>query len=63
MTERPRTSPAGAGFTLLATVLLCAGLGLGIGFVLGAPALLAVVGVFAGFAVGFRLVYTRFRDI
>jgi hypothetical protein len=63
MTERPRISPAGAGFTLLASVLLCASLGLGAGFAVGVPALLAIVGVFVGFAVGFRIVYTRFRDI
>ena len=63
MTERPPISPAGAGFTLLASVLLCASVGLGIGLAAGAPALLAILGVFVGFAVGFRIVYTRFRDI
>jgi F0F1-type ATP synthase assembly protein I len=52
-----------AGSTLIATTLLCAAIGLGLGALVGAPALLAIVGVFIGFALGFRLVYTRFKDI
>jgi hypothetical protein len=52
-----------AGFTVLACVLLCTGIGLAVGFAVGAPGLVAVVGVFAGFALGFRLVYARFRDV
>ena len=63
MTERPRTSPLGAGGTLLAAVILCAAIGLGLGLAVGAPAPLAIAGVFAGFALGFRLVYARFRDV
>lgn len=63
MTERPRSNAAGAGFTLLGAVLLCGGIGIGAGFAVGAPALLAIAGVFIGFVVGFRLVYTRFKDI
>ena len=63
MTERPRINAAGAGFTLLGAVLLCAGIGIGAGFAVGAPVPLSIAGVFIGFVVGFRLVYTRFRDI
>ena len=63
MTERPRSSAAGAGFTLLGAVVLCAAIGIGAGFAAGAPVPLAIAGVFVGFAVGFRLVYTRFKDI
>ena len=63
MTARPRSNAAGAGFTLLGAVLFCAGVAIAIGFALGAPVPLAIAGVFLGFLVGFRLVYTRFRDI
>jgi hypothetical protein len=63
MSQRPRSDPAVAGFTLLAAVLLCGGVGLGLGFAVGLPALLAIAGVFVGFGVGFRLVYSRFRDV
>ncbi len=61
--DRPPMRGAVAGSTLVATTLLCAAIGLGLGVLVGAPALLAIVGVFIGFAVGFRLVYTRFKDI
>ncbi|MBV9212377.1 MAG: hypothetical protein JOZ25_01890 [Actinobacteria bacterium] len=52
-----------AGFMLVTTALLCAAAGAGIGVLVGAPLALAVVGVFVGFGLGFRLVYTRFKDI
>jgi hypothetical protein len=54
---------ATAGFLLLSTVLFCAAVGIGIGALVGAPLALAIVGVFIGFGLGFRLVYTRFKDI
>ncbi len=61
------TSPplrgAVAGSLLLGAVLACAGVGLGIGALLGAPVPLALVGLFAGFGVGFALVRVRFRDL
>ncbi|HEY4280725.1 MAG TPA: hypothetical protein VGM91_21080 [Conexibacter sp.] len=60
---RPPMRGAVAGSTLLGAVLLCAAVGLGIGALVGAPALGAILGVFAGFVVGFRLVHTRFKDL
>ena len=48
---------------LVVTVVLCALAGLGIGALIGAALPLAIAGVFIGFALGFRLVYTRFKDI
>ncbi|HEY2602101.1 MAG TPA: hypothetical protein VGI67_11130 [Thermoleophilaceae bacterium] len=62
MPDRSRDA-ALAGFTLVVTALLCAGVGVGIGAALGIPALLGILGLFVGFGVGFTLVYKRFRDI
>ena len=70
MTRRSRTGasrqgagPAGAGALLIGTILACAGVGLGVGALLGAPALLALVGGFAGVGAGMWLVHDRFRDL
>lgn len=63
MTERPRSNPAAAGLTLVATILLCAGGGLGIGLLVGLPALFGIAGVFVGAIGGVVLVYTRFKHI
>ena len=52
-----------AGLMIVTTALLCAGVGLGIGALFGAAMPLAIVGVFIGFGLGFRLVYARFKDI
>jgi hypothetical protein len=62
MPDRSRDA-ALAGFMLVVTALLCAGAGAGIGALLGAPALLGILGLFVGFGLGFALVYQRFRDI
>jgi hypothetical protein len=61
--DRPPMRGVVAGSTLLAAVLLCGAIGLGVGALVGAPAVLAIVGVFAGFGVGLRLVYARFKDL
>lgn len=63
MSEARRADPKGAGMTLVAALLLCGGAGLGIGALLGLPVPFALAGLFAGLAVGFALVYTRFKDI
>jgi len=55
--------PAGAGALLIGTILACAAAGLGVGAVVGAPVLLALVGGFAGVGVGLWVVYDRFRDL
>ncbi|HKN95135.1 MAG TPA: hypothetical protein VJU60_12430 [Thermoleophilaceae bacterium] len=62
MPDRSRDA-ALAGFMLIVTALLCAGAGAAIGAVLGAPALLGIIGLFVGFGLGFALVYNRFKNI
>lgn len=61
--EKPVNRGAVAGTLLVASIVLCAGVGVGIGAVIGAPALLGIAGVFVGLAVGFMLVYGRFREL
>ena len=63
MQDKPSTRGAVAGTLLVATILLCAAIGFGLGELVGAPALLAIVGVFAGIAAGLAIVYQRFKDI
>jgi hypothetical protein len=60
-TMQSNRDAAAAGFIIVTTAALCTAAGAGIGALVGAPLPLAVVGVF--FGLGFRLVYTRFRDI
>lgn len=48
---------------LLASIITCGGIGLGIGALLGLTVPFALTGLFAGLMVGFALVYTRFKDI
>jgi hypothetical protein len=62
-TKGQGAGPAGAGALLIGAILACAAVGLGIGVLVGAPALLGLVGGFIGVGLGFRLVYDRFRDI
>jgi hypothetical protein len=62
MPERSRDA-ALAGYMLVVTAVLTAFAGLGIGALVGAPALLGILGLFIGFGLGFALVYTRFKDI
>jgi hypothetical protein len=57
------SSPASAGALLVGAILACAAVGLGIGVLLGAPALLALAGGFVGVGVGFWIVYSRFKDL
>jgi hypothetical protein len=61
--NRSGANPAGAGGLLIGAILTCAAVGLGIGALLGAPGLVALVGGFIGVGVGFRLVYDRFKDL
>ncbi len=63
-TARPaRPSGATAGFLLLGTVLLCVGLGAGLGTLIGAVTPLVILGTFAGFGAGFAIVYSRYRTL
>ncbi|MGZ4480829.1 MAG: hypothetical protein ACXVY5_01370 [Gaiellales bacterium] len=61
--KRPAASPALAGIYLVATLLLCVGLGLGAGWLTGSPGAGAAVGGAVGIPLSFYSVYRRFRDI
>jgi Putative F0F1-ATPase subunit Ca2+/Mg2+ transporter len=65
MNRRPptRTDAATAGFSLIGAMLACGAAGLGVGSLLGIAVPLGIAGLFAGLAVGFFLVYSRFRRI
>ena len=61
--DRPTNRGAVAGSYIVASIALCALIGLGLGALVGAPAPLAIAGVFAGLVLGFVLVYQRFKDL
>jgi hypothetical protein len=63
VSNTPARDAAGAGALLIGTILACAGVGLGIGALIGAPAALGIAGGFVGVGVGFGLVYSRFKDL
>jgi hypothetical protein len=63
MNDKRVNRAAGAGALLVACMLLGAGIGVGLGSLVGATALLAIAGVFAGLVGGFALVYGRFKDL
>jgi hypothetical protein len=48
---------------LVVTMLLCGAAGLGAGVLVGSPALLGIVGFFAGVVAGFAVVYARFKNV
>jgi hypothetical protein len=52
-----------AGSLLVATILLCAAVGLGLGALVGVPVVGLFVGVFVGFPLGVVVVRARFRDL
>ena len=52
-----------AGTLLIATILVCMGVGVGIGALVGAVVPLGLLGLFAGLGLGFALVYSRFKDL
>ena len=70
--NEPRTPPRGrpptmrgavAGSLLVATIVLCAAVGFGLGALVGATVPLGLVGLFAGVALGIVLVIRRFGDL
>ena len=63
MSDPSRPPAVTAGFTLLAAVIFCTAIGVGVGLLAGSVPLFAIAGVFVGFGVGFRLVYTRFKHV
>jgi hypothetical protein len=52
-----------AGSVLIATILLCGAVGLGIGFAVGAPVALGLAGFFVGVPAGIFVVVRRFGDV
>ncbi len=52
-----------AGSLLVATIVVCAAIGFGIGALVGAPVLLGLAGLFAGVPLGIVTVVRRFRDL
>ena len=71
MTEPPAPRPdrpptmrgAVAGSVLVATMILCAAIGFGLGALVGAPVPLGLAGLFAGVPLGMVVVVRRFRDL
>ena len=61
--SKPTMRAAAAGSLLLATIVLCAAIGFGIGALVGAPVALGLLGLFVGPVVGIVLVHSRFRDL
>jgi len=63
--RRPTTGAdaAIAGTVLLATIILCAAVGFGLGSLFGASVPLGMVGLVVGFPLGFLVVRDRFRDV
>lgn len=52
-----------AGMLLVSSMLIFGAIGFGVGSPFGGELPLALVGGFIGLIVGFRLVYTRFKDL
>jgi 4-hydroxybenzoate polyprenyltransferase len=61
--DRPTNRGAVAGSLIVASIVLCGLIGLGLGALVGAAALVMIAGVFAGLVLGFVLVYQRFKDL
>ena len=61
--RKPTMRGAVAGSVLLATLVLCAAVGFGLGAAVGAPLPLGIVGVFVGAIAGIVVVARRFSDI
>jgi hypothetical protein len=62
--SRPtRTAAASAGIGLVATMVVCAGAGYGLGSLVDLAVPLGLLGLFAGVFVGLFVVHARFRRI
>jgi hypothetical protein len=61
--RKPTMRGAVAGSLLVATIVLCAAIGFGVGAIVGAPVPLGLAGLFAGVALGIVLVIRRFGDL
>jgi hypothetical protein len=64
MTQAPFVAEgATAGALMVGAMLACAGIGFGLGTLVGIAVPLGLAGLFVGLVVGFALVYARFRRI
>ena len=61
--DRPTARAANAGALLVATALVLAAIGAGVGLLLDAPVAGAVIGGLIGFPAGIFVVRARFRDL
>jgi hypothetical protein len=61
--RKPTMRGAVAGSVLLATIVLCAAAGFGLGALVGAAVPVGLAGLFAGAVLGMVLVARRFGDI
>jgi hypothetical protein len=61
--DKPTMRGAVAGSLLLATIVLCAAVGFGVGAVVGLAVPLGIAGVFIGVIAGIAVVARRFSDI
>ena len=65
MTDPPsgRADAATAGMLLVGAMITCAAAGYGLGTLVGLAVPIGLLGLFAGLAVGFALVYARYRRL
>ena len=61
--DKPTMRGAVAGSLLLATIVLCAAVGFGVGAVVGLAVPLGIAGVFVGVIAGIAVVARRFSDL
>ena len=61
--SRPTMRGAVAGSLIVATIVLCGAVGLGVGAVVGVPVPLGIAGVFIGAVIGNVVVARRFSDL
>ena len=61
--QKPTMRGAVAGSMLVATMIVCAAVGYGVGWLVGAAVPLGLLGLLAGPVAGIALVRSRFRDL
>jgi hypothetical protein len=61
--DSPGAQAATAGFAVIASLVLCAAVGYGLGSLVGLAVPLGLIGLFCGLGVGMALVYARFRRL
>jgi hypothetical protein len=61
--DSPGAAAATAGFAVIASLILFAAVGYGLGSLVGLAVPLGLIGLFCGLGVGMALVYARFRRL